>query len=143
RAVLTNLQNVLLQTAVDGSRVNGLRCAVSFVDGMCSHFAKTICIDLRASVFSQKYTCNVGNAGSLVGLVHVHLVYEKLHVTVELKGVRLMGNGYVPTVPSTLTAMILIPRHRDSGNMEGFSTEPVDVRCLNNICKHRLPQDLI
>src|SRR5690606_30086485 len=131
--------NILFQALKNISGRNGFCCAVSLVNGVSGHFAKTICVNLGTSVFSQEYSSDVGSAGSLIGLVHVHLVHEELHITVELKGIRLMGNGYVPTVPSTLTAMILIPRHRDSGNMEGFSTEPVDVRCFQNIGQGGLP----
>src|SRR5690606_13469823 len=115
RTIFTYFENILFQSLKNIGGCNGFCCAVALVNGVSRHFAKTICVNLGTSVFSQEYSSDVGSAGSLIGLVHVHLVYEKLHVTVELQGVRLMGNGYIPTVPSTLTAMILIPRHRKSG----------------------------
>src|SRR5690606_41863623 len=102
----------------------------SFRHCLCRHFPETVCVHFWTCLLCQENTSDVCGACGLIRLVDVHLVNEKLDISVKLQRIRFMNDRYIPTVPTALTAVVLIPRNRYCRNVECFCTQPVNVRCL-------------
>src|SRR5690554_5672558 len=110
---------------------------------MCRHFPEAVCIHFRPRFFGQENTGDVCRACGLVGFVDIHLVYEEFDVTIKLKRIRLMSDRHISTIPTSVSAVVLVASYINSWYMEGFRTHPVHIRCFQSVSKCRLCQYLI
>src|SRR5690606_13952468 len=127
-AVFPYLQNVRFQTLINAGGVDILFGHVPFSDSMLGQLSETVSVDLRPGMLLQKHSGNVRRTDGLIAIVRVHLVNENLNSSITLQGLGFVFHRAIPTFPRTVPAVVLVSRHRKSGNMESFSPKPADVR---------------